>query len=361
MSQTRDAARDPGAVSTVEGAGIEITSAVKQYGGMRALDGVDLSVRPGEFVALLGPSGSGKTTLLMALAGFVDLDAGEVTIGGTPQTRVPPYKRNLGMVFQRYALFPHLTVEKNIAYPLRNRRWSRDAKKQAIAEVLELTDMSHLAGRKVHQLSGGQQQRVALARALVYKPPVLLMDEPLGALDRKLREQVQLEIRKIHRVLGTTIIFVTHDQGEAMSMADRIAVMNHGQILQTDTPEELYNRPVDEFVAAFVGKMNFFLRDPAGQDRPVDADAALDSANTGENQRFGIRPERTAIAAPGNGLDGQVTEVIFEGSMRHVLVDVGGITVRVQESPEEPRRSLGDTVSIRWRKESEISFAQQEN
>lgn len=342
--------------TSVDGASIKVVGAVKQYGSMRALDEVTLSVRPGEFVALLGPSGSGKTTLLMSLAGFVQLDEGEVSIGGVPQTRVPTYRRNLGMVFQKYALFPHLTVEKNIAYPLRNRRWDREDKKRAIAEVLELTDMTHLAGRKVHQLSGGQQQRVALARALVYKPPVLLMDEPLGALDRKLREQVQLEIRRIHRVLGTTIIFVTHDQGEAMSMADRIAVMNHGRILQMDGPEELYNAPNSEFVAAFVGQMNFFRRE-SGQVRAVDAEATGAPDPAAGAQNFGIRPELMLIGADdASGLRGTVSETIFEGANRHVLVDVDGVALRVQEPASNPSRTMGDRVSLTWDRRSEVIF-----
>jgi spermidine/putrescine ABC transporter ATP-binding subunit len=237
---------------------IEITQVSKHYGAFQALHDVTLSIRKGEFVTLLGPSGSGKTTLLKVLAGFEPVSAGGILLEGRDITRVPPEKRNFGLVFQGYALFPHMTVHDNIAYPLRVRRHPRAEIEERVAALLKLVQLERFAGRKPHELSGGQQQRVALARALVFKPDLLLLDEPMSALDKKLRHDLQEELRAIHRTLGTTFINVTHDQEEAMHMSDRIAVMNQGRVEQFDTAHTLYRRPVSRFVAEFVGKSNIF-------------------------------------------------------------------------------------------------------
>ncbi len=228
-----------------------------KYGSFVALGGVSLDVKAGEFLALLGPSGSGKSTILMTIAGFNRPTSGEVSIDGTPITGVPTFRRNIGMVFQKYALFPHMTVFENVAYPLRRRGMQDDQIRRQVREALELVCLEQYESRYPGELSGGQQQRVALSRALVFQPPVLLMDEPLGALDRKLRQQLQMEIKRIHRTVGTTIIFVTHDQEEALSMADRVAVMEAGAIRQIGTPSDLYDRPNSRFVADFMSEVTF--------------------------------------------------------------------------------------------------------
>ena len=237
---------------------IEITQVSKHYGAFQALFDVSLGIRKGEFVTLLGPSGSGKTTLLKVLAGFEPVSQGRILLEGRDITRVPPEKRNFGLVFQGYALFPHMTVHDNIAYPLRVRRRPRAEIEDRVTALLKLVQLEKFAGRKPLALSGGQQQRVALARALVFKPDLLLLDEPMSALDKKLRHDLQEELRAIHSTLGTTFINVTHDQEEAMHMSDRIAVMNQGRVVQYDTAHALYRRPASRFVAEFVGKSNVF-------------------------------------------------------------------------------------------------------
>lgn len=235
---------------------LEISGIDKSYGTTQALFDVSLSVGKGEFVTLLGPSGSGKTTLLKILAGFESVSAGHVTLNGHHITSLTPEKRNFGLVFQGYALFPHMTVFDNVAYPLRVRRVARDEIARRVGEMLDLVQLGKFARRKPAALSGGQQQRVALARALVFEPDLLLLDEPMSALDKKLRGDLQEELRQIHRTLGTTFINVTHDQEEAMHMSDRIAIMNHGRIEQYGTAFDLYRRPASRFVADFVGKSN---------------------------------------------------------------------------------------------------------
>ncbi len=237
-----------------EGSGVEFAGVVKAFGGQRVLHGLDLAVQPGEFVSLLGPSGCGKSTALRLLAGLEHLDGGRITIADRDMTGVPTNKRDIGMVFQSYSLFPHLTVARNTAFGLRTRRVPGAEVADRVAAALELVGLSPLAGRYPHQLSGGQQQRVALARALVTEPRVLLLDEPLSALDAKVRVQLRDEIRRIQQRLGITTIFVTHDQEEALAVSDRIAVMNGGFIEQQGTPEDLYMRPVTPFVAEFIGR-----------------------------------------------------------------------------------------------------------
>src|SRR6478735_9197926 len=242
---------------------VEIVDVTKRFGSTVAVDNVSIEVLPGEFLSLLGPSGCGKTTTLRILAGFEQPDEGFIRISGNYVQGVPPYRRDVNTVFQHYALFPHMTVAENVAYGLRQRRNSRSDIRTRVGEALEMVKMSKLADRKSRQLSGGQQQRVALARALVNRPSVLLLDEPLGALDRKLREEMQIELKLLQNQLGITFIFVTHDQEEAMSMSDRIAVMLDGHIEQLADPDTIYEQPNSAFVAGFIGRNNFW---------PVDVD-----------------------------------------------------------------------------------------
>ena len=325
---------------------VELLGVVKRFGPVAAVDGVDLSVRAGEFVTLLGPSGSGKSTTLMLVAGFERADAGEVRIGGTRVDHIPAYRRNLGVVFQSYALFPHMTVAENLAFPLEGRGGGKADIGRKVGEALVRVRLEGYEARYPSQLSGGQQQRVALARALVFDPPVLLMDEPLSALDKKLREQMQLEIKHIQRELGITVIYVTHDQGEALTMSDRIAVMNHGRIAQLGTPEELYERPVDRFVADFIGETNLIALTLDRVDG-VEAEASTTgglrvripvpgAAALGDAITVSIRPERVGIARAGTGgagwHDGTVEEVIYLGEMRKYRLRVGDLAIMAKEA-----------------------------
>ncbi|BBK37595.1 polyamine-transporting ATPase [Allostella sp. ATCC 35155] len=236
---------------------VTIREVTKTYGRFRALDAVSLDIAAGEFVTLLGPSGSGKTTLLMVLAGFVRPDSGSIRFGETEMVLEPPHRRDIGIVFQNYALFPHMTVAGNVGYPLRLRRVGKSEIARRVEEALALVQLQGYGERRVDQLSGGQKQRVALARAIVFEPRILLMDEPLSALDKKLREQMQIEIRQLHERLGITTVYVTHDQREALTMSDRIAVIDQGRFAQIDTPDRLYERPANRFVADFVGESHF--------------------------------------------------------------------------------------------------------
>ena len=241
-------------------ADVELVGVTKRFGEVTAVDGVDLAVRPGEFLSLLGPSGCGKTTTLRLVAGFERPDAGEVRIGGRDVSSLPPYKREVNTVFQSYALFPHLSVGDNVAYGLKQRGVPRAERRRRTLELLELVRLGGYEKRKPRQLSGGQQQRVALARALVMRPRVLLLDEPLGALDLKVRKELQIELKRIQETVGITFVYVTHDQEEALAMSDRVAVMNAGRIEQLGSPEEVYDRPATPFVAGFIGETNFIDR-----------------------------------------------------------------------------------------------------
>src|SRR5271170_5936111 len=247
----------PGKNEPGRGASVALAGLEKSNGRVTAVAGVSLDVHSGEFLTLLGPSGSGKTTTLMMIAGFETPTSGDIAIDGTSVIAMPPYRRNIGMVFQNYALFPHLTVAENIGFPLKQRGVAKAERAKLLGEALELVHLPGYGARYPRQLSGGQQQRVALARAIVFKPRLLLMDEPLGALDKQLRENLQLEMRRLHADLGITFIYVTHDQEEALTMSDRIAVMNEGQVAQLGRPEELYDRPTNRFVASFIGESNF--------------------------------------------------------------------------------------------------------
>ncbi|MCC6792275.1 MAG: ABC transporter ATP-binding protein [Thermomicrobiales bacterium] len=301
---------------------VRLVGATKRYGNVLAADRLDLAVAPGEFVALLGPSGSGKTTALRLVAGFLQPDAGEVQIGGQVVNRLPPHRRNVGMVFQRYELFPHMTVADNVANGLKTRKVPKAEIARRVEEVLALVRLPDFDGRYPKQLSGGQQQRVALARAVVIDPLVLLLDEPLGALDKRLRDEMQIELQALQRRLGVTTIFVTHDQEEALTMADRIAVMNNGRIEQVGTPEEIYERPRNRFVAEFIGLSNFL---PV-KVQQVSADgvvAELDGGpllrlppapgvTPGARLEVAIRPEKIAVLPAGSAPEGNATPAWVE-------------------------------------------------
>ncbi|QOF75072.1 ABC transporter ATP-binding protein (plasmid) [Aminobacter sp. SR38] len=287
---------------------LELRRVSKRFGGFQAVDGVSLTIRKGEFLTLLGPSGSGKTTLLMMIAGFLDLTSGDIALADRSIASLPAEKRNFGMVFQGYALFPHMTVRQNIAYPLEIRKFPRAEIDARVGEMLALVQLKEFGHRKPDELSGGQKQRVALARALAFSPPVLLLDEPLGALDRKLRIKVQEQLKDIHRRVGTTFIFVTHDQEEALSMSDRIVIMRDGRVEQVGTPQELYERPSTRFAADFLGKSNFLYEN---------------------GNLIALRPEKIDIAPEGQSAapacrTGAVRTVTYFGSVLKCIVAVDG-------------------------------------
>jgi spermidine/putrescine ABC transporter ATP-binding subunit len=360
---------------TVRGGAIEVHQLDKSYGPLKVVDDVSFNVAEGEFFALLGPSGSGKTTLLMTLAGFESPNAGRIAIDGRDVTWLPPNKRDIGMVFQKYALFPHLTVRDNVAFPLRMRGVPKEARHRKADEALDTVGLTDLGHRLPAQLSGGQQQRVALARAIVYQPPLLLMDEPLGALDKKLRERMQSEIKHLQRALGATVIYVTHDQEEALTMADRIAVLNRGKLVQVGTPDELYNRPRSRFVANFIGETNFLAATLVGQTdgrgqlqladgTMVMASAGETLAKPGDAVHISLRPEGfTVTPGTGEGLTGRVEEIIFAGATRLLTVrpthgprDQPLITIRQAASTPPPQ--MGETVTLTWQPDAALFFGE---
>ncbi|MGF7159248.1 putative spermidine/putrescine transport system ATP-binding protein [Rhodoligotrophos appendicifer] len=337
----------------------------KVYGETVAVDDVDLALRKGEFLTFLGPSGSGKTTTLAMVAGLQSPSAGTILLDGQPLGPLPPYQRNIGMVFQHYALFPHMTVAGNVAFPLEMRRLGKAEIRQKVAEALALVGLPDFGARYPSQLSGGQQQRVALARAMVFRPPLLLMDEPLGALDKKLREQMQIEIMRLHRDLQMSVLYVTHDQEEALVMSDRIAVFNKGLIEQMGTAQELYERPVTQFVAGFLGDSNFFVGKITAVDEAgclVDGpDGRFQARNTaglkvGDAAVVGVRPERLSLLAEGDARDNmvsaRVTEVIYLGqSRKYVMKTKQGtdVTLLEQAGAADTRRiSTGDELRLGW-------------
>src|SRR5438132_272895 len=324
---------------------VELHAVTKRFGSLKAVDGVNLRVRKGEFLSLLGPSGCGKTTSLRLIAGFEQPDAGEILIGGVDAVGLPPYKRDVNTVFQQYALFPHVSVQDNVAYRLKQRKVGKAERHDQARTALELVQ---LRGRNTHRpsmLSGGQQQRVALARALVMNPRVLLLDEPLGALDLKLRKEMQIELKRIQGQVGITFIYVTHDQEEALSMSDRVAVMSNGVIEQLDEPRAIYDRPLTPFVADFIGDMNFLdgqVAESADGGFALDAGAGVvvrgrGHAERGARVRLGIRPERM-VAVPGapdgnaNSAAGEVITKMYLGDQIQIVATLAnGRDVIVRE------------------------------
>ncbi|MGL4974450.1 MAG: ABC transporter ATP-binding protein, partial [Bosea sp. (in: a-proteobacteria)] len=307
---------------------LDIRGLSKSYGPTAALEPTSLQVNDGEFLTLLGPSGSGKTTLLMMIAGLTPPSGGSLLVDGPDITAKPAHKRDIGVVFQNYALFTHLSVFENVAFPLRMRKLPENEISRAAGETLELVQLPHLATRLPRELSGGQQQRVAFARAIVFKPALVLMDEPLGALDKKLRDELKLEIRKLHRELKTTIVYVTHDQDEAMLLSDRICLMNNARIEQIGTPADIYARPLTRFAASFVGESNLLTGTVAQGSVdiggwPLTTAHASRLPATGSTVDILIRPERIRSGAGENQLSAEVTQVIDLGGTRRIGLDVG--------------------------------------
>ncbi len=317
-------------------ADVNVEGARKTYGDVVAVDNVDLTVADGEFFTLLGPSGSGKTTTLRIIAGFEQPDAGRVTLGGEDITRRPPYARDVNTVFQDYALFPHMTVAENVGYGLKVKGVSRRERTGQVDEVLRMVRLDSYGGRKPVQLSGGQRQRVALARSIVNRPKVLLLDEPLGALDLKLRQEMQVFLKALQRDLGMTFIYVTHDQEEALTMSDHVAVFNEGRIEQVGSPKDVYDRPATEFVADFVGTSNILERG---------------------GKRFSVRPER--ISLNGSGEAGTIADVVFVGSFTRYLVDTdAGDRLTVIEQSGGSHTEQGKRVHVAWRDEDAYEIHQ---
>ncbi|OSJ13555.1 polyamine ABC transporter ATP-binding protein [Bradyrhizobium canariense] len=350
----------------LRGASVSLRDLERSYGGFAAVAGVSLDIQSGEFLTLLGPSGSGKTTTLMMIAGFQAPSKGDIAIDGVSVVDTPPYRRNIGMVFQNYALFPHLTVAENIAFPLKQRRVPKVERARLVAEALELMHLPGYGGRYPRQLSGGQQQRVAVARALIFKPRLLLMDEPLGALDKQLRENLQLEMRRLHAELGITFIYVTHDQEEALTMSDRIVVMNDGKVAQVGRPVDLYDRPCNRFVASFIGESNFLPAIVRGLENDMivaECGGVLLRAATSQRPAIGAeitlatRPERLRFAErlaesdAINRIAVTVTESVFAGERcRYLLKTENGTSMVLKEASSATvrRRDVGDRVEIAW-------------
>ncbi|GAA4310382.1 ABC transporter ATP-binding protein [Streptomyces venetus] len=338
---------------------LSVTRLRKTYAGVTAVDEVSMEIAAGEFVTFLGASGSGKTTTLMMVAGFCEPDSGSIVVGGRDVTRLAPQKRGLGFVFQQYLLFPHMTVWDNVAFPLTLRGVSKADQRRRVGETLEMAGLSAMARRRPRELSGGQQQRVALCRALVYRPPVILMDEPLGALDKKLRDQLQTEIKRIQQELGLTVIYVTHDQEEALVLSDRIAVMRDGRIDQFDTPRELFERPRTPFVADFLGAANF-LPGRLAEQTPQGTSVRLDTGGLitarpqalpdGTRVRAAIQPGRLALCPPHDGFcTGTVDSVTYVGTLVRVTVRPmsGADTELVRlELPSGRAPAVGERVGL---------------
>ncbi|HEY0416430.1 MAG TPA: ABC transporter ATP-binding protein [Gaiellaceae bacterium] len=308
---------------------VSVEGCRKTYGDVVAVDGVDLNVGAGEFFTMLGPSGSGKTTTLRMIAGFEQPDEGRITLGGEDITATPPYARDVNTVFQDYALFPHMTVAENVGYGLKVRGMPRAERRRQVDDVLEMVRLGGYGARKPVQLSGGQRQRVALARSIVNRPKVLLLDEPLGALDLKLRQEMQVFLKGLQRELGMTFLYVTHDQEEALTMSDHLAVFNNGRIEQVGTPEDVYERPATEFVAGFVGTSNIIERN---------------------GRRISVRPER--IELNGSGEPATVADVVFVGAFRRILVDTDdGTRLTVVQPNGAPSIEPGARVHVAWQDE----------
>jgi spermidine/putrescine transport system ATP-binding protein len=322
---------------------IQLHEVEKQFGQQTVIPPLSLAIAEGEFLTLLGPSGCGKTTLLRMIAGFEHPTSGEILLDGQPISQVPPYKRDMNMVFQHYALFPHMTVEENILFGLKMKKVPAAEQQRRLEEVLQLTHLGELRRRMPRQLSGGQQQRVAIARAIINNPKVLLLDEPLGALDYQLRKNLQLELKNLQKNLGITFIYVTHDQEEAMAMSDRIAVMNRGVIEQLGTPQEIYLRPKSLFVATFIGENNLF--------RHRDAFLA-------------VRPEKVKVYKMASGGEqprrtGRIADIVFLGSLRKIFIQLEAeeTTVLAHENGDaDPVWQIGERVGLGWAAEDEVTL-----
>jgi putative spermidine/putrescine transport system ATP-binding protein len=363
----------PAAQAPAAEAMVRVDRISKRFGDQLAVDEVSFALEKGRFLTILGPSGSGKTTVLRMIAGFIAPTGGAIAIHGRPVAGDPPYVRSIGMVFQRLALFPHLSAADNVAYPLRMRGWPKAEILPRVERYLELVRLAGLGARRIHELSGGQQQRVAIARALVFEPDLLLLDEPLAALDRKLREDMQLEFRRIQQELGVTTINVTHDQREALVMSDRVIVMDHGRIQQDAVPTETYGKPANRFVAGFIGVTNFlpaelvraqgdgFAEVRIGE-RLLQGRAAGD-LRPGAAVEVALRAERISLCAPGSesGIDAEVREVIFEGDRLvyglHVEA-LGGVRLLVFDYDRGTRAmaAAGERVGLAWRPQDLMIF-----
>jgi putative spermidine/putrescine transport system ATP-binding protein len=350
---------------------LQVRGLHKRYGDVAAVDGVGFTVRAGSFLTLLGPSGSGKTTVLMAIAGFVEPSAGEILVDGRDITALPPERRNFGMVFQGYALFPHLSVAENVGFPLRVRRVGRGEAEARVARALDLVQLPGYADRLPRELSGGQQQRVALARALVFEPDLLLLDEPLSALDKKLRAELQWELKALHRRVGLSFVYVTHDQDEALSMSDEIAIMRAGRLVQSGPPGALYDRPRTRFVADFLGRSNFLSGRVAG---PAPAGFTIacggvalaqagDAPPAGAEATIALRPEKIALSAvrpagAANAVPGRILGWSFFGAELELRVDAGALGTIVASHPAWKSRiplAEGAEVWLAWEPDDAVA------
>ena len=346
---------------------VRFESVQKSYDGETlVVKDLNLDVARGEFLTMLGPSGSGKTTCLMMLAGFETATNGEILLDGRPINQVPPHKRGIGMVFQNYALFPHMTVGENLAFPLEVRGMGKSEREEKINRALDMVQMGDFSHRRPAQLSGGQQQRIALARALVFDPAVVLMDEPLGALDKQLREHMQYEIKHLHNSLGISVVYVTHDQGEALTMSDRIAVFDDGRIQQLASPQELYERPQNSFVAGFIGENNRIMGTLVSvkgdharvklQTGEVITAAAVNVTTPGQQTMVSVRPERATILTNGDQddlqtLDAEVIEVVYMGDLFRTVLKVAGnenFVVKTRNTTGQNLLTPGQKVKIGW-------------
>jgi putative spermidine/putrescine transport system ATP-binding protein len=341
---------------------IRFEDVTKRYAHLNVIERLNFSIAKGEFISLLGPSGSGKSTLLMILAGFEAPSSGSVWLNGRRIEHVPAHRRNMGIVFQNYALFPHMTAAENIAFPLRRRGVPKARIAADVARALDMVQLSHLSGRKPSQMSGGQQQRIALARALVFEPQVVLMDEPLGALDKQLREQMQLDIRALHRRLGLTIMFVTHDQSEALTMSDRIAIFDRGRIEQVGTPEEVYDRPASRFVSEFIGETNLMhgtvgAIDQAGADVVIGDALVLKVVPTpalgiGQTVSISIRPERLRLAPRRptalNAIDATIVDAVYQGDHLRISAEAAHARLVVRADRQAAGFAIGERIQVEF-------------
>jgi spermidine/putrescine ABC transporter ATP-binding subunit len=350
---------------------VEAIDVIKRFGKFVALDGVTITFREGELFGLLGPSGSGKTTLLRMIAGFLQPESGVIRIGGENVAAVPVHRRDIGMVFQNYALFPHLSVYDNVAFGMTTRRMESREIRRRVDEMLELVHLNGLESRKPAQLSGGQQQRVALARALVTRPRVLLLDEPLAALDRRLRQQMQTELRQIQKLVGLTTIFVTHDQEEALTLSDRIGIFEHGRILQVGTPSEVYDRPLNRFAASFLGDANFLsgrVNDSEQIEVATIGPIAFQGTAPASQSEvvIAIRPEKVTLLDAGapsvsgrNRLSATIESVVFSGSSTSYRLRLAGgspFIVFVQNIGGRPH-DVGSSVTLDWTADATVVLA----